>query len=960
MEKEQGIVNSESMTSWDKMAAEIRRQNEIEREKRSQALMNRGEVNADMKAIQDAEIAEAIEKEVQVSMAREVQAMMQEEALSAQTIEAAKAELIKTNQKLAELEEKSIKTETESTEDDIESAKAELLKIKQQLAARDKEKTEESTKIKLKETEEAKTEEKEETKPVKSAKTQPEEPENPFDTPLVAINADWTHDSKEIAHDLAEQALNDEVAKGNIAKRIWKGTLFKKFYEEKYAKEFLSGERQDEKGRTIKDIIKEQKSSVIERFTMGVIENDRRFVHEAAGEKLEKANPELTASIRSAIEEYAKATPEPGQNLKDLDREFQNKVGRIMQEAIDGGLIEKGNKTTNYLSVAKEAARRYQELATNARGKAEHEMAMEQVMAGFRVYNAEVRNGVRTEAHRDNIDKITNWWESSKIGQFIPSEIVAGAAGAALALTQTGTRAIFGAAGGIIASSALSGLKERNRITEDRTRMLRDVANGLSYDGKGLNKEQIKEIKGRNARKMAKYEANIGGTLYDMQKATDLASRIESVMEDTEGGENHTKELLSAIAEARVRTNFSDSEQKDLISYSSADKRGDERLRLDIALIKAEKSLSEQDKIIVRAMKQEILDKITEGYDDESGEHHAGVDENDEQFKKLRAKLALKKAGKTLALGSAFFLGSQEIASIISPNKIGIFERAGLIKTTNSSEASETLLAKGFDFVNRGKENPADVITRYETTSIRTDNPDVINRYEADGYTKTEVSSAWSEPHREIADIDPANSTAKIDVKYDGWAINGSRAADGNELRTGIENGRFFSTMRGTSTVNGQTVNYDPTNTKGFLTIGNSKFEIVSSIDQNGQLSWGENGVFTTTTGETIKAIGDNGEKLYRYFEVALDNGVDPDGVQHIIPLATDVGSNSFSGTMQQIIETAVEHPAVYEFTKQIPITETIIRDVDFNGFAFAPELGRTGLGEVRASEAPERQPETA
>ena len=770
--------------------------------------------------------------------------------------------------------------------------------------------------------------------------------------PLAVINADWSHDAKEMAHDLAEQFLNKEIAEAKglkrIGKAIWHGNFARKYFEQKYTKEFLNGEKTDEQGRTIKDIIKEQKDSVIERFTLGIVENDRRFVHEKAGESIEVSKDEKTnEAVKHAIEDYARARLKPGEkNLKDLNREFQNEVNRIMQEAMDDGRIPReGNiKTSNYLSVAQQAAEYYQELAKDARTAAEHDVAMEEVMAGFRIYNAEVRNGVRTEAHREGIDKIVDWAEKHHVA--VPSEIIAGAAGAAMALTQTGARAIFGAAGGIIASSAISGLRERNRVTEDRIRMMRDIANGMEYGGQG-SQEDIENLKGA-AKRTAKYEQRIDGTLYDMQKATDLTSRIEAVMEDREG-ENHTRELLSAIAEARVRINFSDAEQKDLISYSSADKRGEERLKLDIALIKAEKSLSEQDKTIVRIMKEEILNKIIDGYDDESGKHHAGVEEKDKDFKKLRAMAALKKSGKSLALGAAFFFGSQEISAAISPEKIGIFEKAGILKTTNNREAEETIIASGFGF-NRGKyiEN----VKEYTNTVENVSDPKQIEYYEQNGYTKTEVQSAYSEATRSVTGVDPSKSTARIEVKYDGWADNGTKVSDGNELRAYIQNGKFISNMRGSSTMNGQTINYDPTATKGFLTIGDAKFEVVGDIDANGQLSWGENGVFTTTTGETIRAIGDNGEKLYRYFEVAIDNGVE-DGVQHIIPLATDVGANTFSGQIEQIVEEAIEQPAVYTFSKTFPIAKTFIRDVNTSGLAFGIPLTRTNLGAARAPEAP-------
>ena len=96
--------------------------------------------------------------------------------------------------------------------------------------------------------------------------------------------------------------------------------------------------------------------------------------------------------------------------------------------------------------------------------------------------------------------------------------------------------------------------------------MLRDIANGMNYEGNGAE-----DPRGRTAR----YEKRIGDTLYATEKASDLTSNIEKAL-STEG-EGRSDAILRAIAEARVRIDFSDEERKDLIAYSSEDKRGDER-----------------------------------------------------------------------------------------------------------------------------------------------------------------------------------------------------------------------------------------------------------------------------------------------------------------------------------------------------------------------------------------------
>ncbi len=729
---------------------------------------------------------------------------------------------------------------------------------------------------------------------------------------LVAINADFTHDKKELAHDLAEQDLNEELSQSGILKRLWKGTLFKKYYEKKYEQEYLDGDR-DRDGKTVYDLVYERSEGAMERFVLGAVE-DMSYVHEKAGEKLTEADSATTEKVRAAIERYATAGLGDGLTEEQLRLQFEEEIGRIEaeSEAGDGNKDLHRRMINNYLKVAEQARR-----------AVDHNISIERVMEGFRVYNAEARDSVRTDVHRDNIDKIVNKLEGSVVGAIVPAQIIAGAVGIASAFTQTGARAVAGVAGGLLVSSALSGLKERNRVTEDRARMMRDVANGLEYGAKNGQ---------------SKYEARIGGTLYDLQKASDLTANIEAAMAMEDSAERD-EALLSAMTEARVRIDFSDAERKDLISYSSEDSRGTERLKLDQVLIRAERRLTEAGVARFNGMKEHLQAEISDS-----------VDETDQDFRRTRTALAVKKAGKTLAIGAATFFVSQEIMAAFDPGKIGILEKAGILKTDNADTASETLIASGFRL------NGTDqVVTETHTTDpirVSGDKEITIEQLEEAGYTRTEVQAAWTSQETGLVEVDPSASDAALRVKYDGWANNGTRISDGNELSAHISDGQFVSTMRGNSTLNGEVLNYeslaDAGKIKGYLTIDGAKFEIASSVNDAGQLTWGENGIFTTTTGETIRAIGEDGEKLYKYFEIAMDNGVDAEGIQHIVPLATDVGRDTFEGTLQQVVTTTVEHPAVYEFVKTTETVKNITRGVTTAG-VFAPETARNGLGAARA-----------
>lgn len=765
---------------------------------------------------------------------------------------------------------------------------------------------------------------------------------------LVAVNADFTHDRDTMAAELAKQQVDAEAASGGLIKGffngLWKGNLARKYYEAKYTREFIEGTRKTAEGQTLDEQIASTSGSAMERFILGAVDEmggikDSAYIHGKAGEKLE-VDKETTEKIRPVIEKFVTEHREElvsGTNLKDLKLKLDEEIGRATAKSEDEGKPLNKAMVNNYLEVARQAAMRMT-----------HEMGIEQVMEGFAVYNAEARDDIRTEAHRDRLDKITNWLQTRKIGNttidtIIPAEIIAGAVGIASAFSRTAVGATLGPAAGIGVGIVGSHLRERNRILEDRTQMLRDAANGLEHEGTARSKEEIKEIKGRAARKRAKYEAKIGGTVYQMESASSLTTKLTEAMAMKEG-EERTKALLSAIKEARVRVDFSDSEAKDLISYSSAKDRGTERLELDKALITAERSLSEEDRKTLAEMESVLQKEISEG-----------VSSKDKDFGRKRAGMLAWRTGKTIVFAAVNYLVGQEISAINDPTRIGILEKLGKVNTQNNADAKETLIASGFGFA-RGEYQVSP--EQIQTATVRGDDKVVMEQYERAGFTKTEVESGWTETSTTYQSVPANESTAAIHVKYDGWANNGTTVSDGNELRAYLQNGQLVSGMSGNSTMGGQVFNYEELaaagRIKGYVTIGGAKFELAGSANSAGQLTWLNNGIATTATGETIKVIGDNGEKLYKYLEIAVDNGV-KDGVHHIVPLATDIGRDSVNATVMQAVTSVIEHPAKYEFSKVISEAAFAARGVSLaGGFGFAPELGRTGLGAARpASETP-------
>ena len=731
--------------------------------------------------------------------------------------------------------------------------------------------------------------------------------------PLVGINADFTFDRRDLARHFAQEELNAELASAGIIRRIWKGNLFAKFFQRQYEEQILRGERdfavegQSER-KTLNDLIGDAESgsasSAIRRFIES-LEDDYRnsLVHSAAGERLTEADERTTETVREAIERFATAEIPAGRSLEDIKREFSNELGRRLAEGRDNGQPLNEALVNNYF-----------EIAVQARERVAHEEGIERVMEGFKVYNADVRNNVRNQEHRDTIDRIVDRIETSAIGQFVPPEIVAGAASIAMSMSRTGVRALTGVAGGIAFSAAVQMLRERNRLVEDRNHMLRDAAMGLEHDGSRAGN-----------RRGARHEARIGGTLYDLESAESLTNSLREALESD--AEDSGTLLLSAIAEASVRIELSDSEQKDLIAYSSLDRIGDERLALDLALAEARRGLTEEQKATLEAMRREVRENMVR-------QNQA----RDAEFGEVQAELSLGQLGRTAFFGALSYFLSQEIIGDFDPSKISVGEKLGIIKTANNADARETFAASLI--------GPRGTITK--TISNVPGNSNILRQYQKAGYTAVQTNPSYTTSQRALTQISPSSSSEKLDVAYDGWLDNGTRVSDGNELRVDLVDGQFRCRMFGASTMNGQAFDYDQLaadgRIKGYLTIDGNKFEVVSSVGPDGQLTWGVDGTFTTPDGTVISgAVGPDGSRNYEYFEVAIDNGVDANGITHIIPFATDPQHNPFTGTVEEMTTTYTDHPATYDLVREVP------REISFFGIPITtPTRGSIGIGRRR------------
>ncbi|MDR3298112.1 MAG: hypothetical protein LBT19_01945 [Candidatus Nomurabacteria bacterium] len=722
---------------------------------------------------------------------------------------------------------------------------------------------------------------------------------------LIAVNLDRTRDAEAAARDIAERMLREDLADGGKLKRliksIWRGNLFRGYYVEKNKKlayERILEKQGGEDGELADHDWQSRSEATIDRF---ISEYDE-MIHEKAGEwknALPEDHPAAVAA-KEAISKFARGEVDEANFTEEMDR-----VKAMLRD-------EKGN------SKGEVVLDNYLELARAAKGRFEHEEGIESIMEGFKLINGEARANVRTEAHLKALDKLMDRYEHSKFGRFLPPEIVAGAASVGVWLAQAGAKSAVRAAtlglGGAVVTGVVAGMKEGSRVSTDRAQMSREMASGLAPGA-------------------SKYDKAVGETLYAMTDATKLTGDLRAAIES---GDRAT--LAGVLAVAETRTKMSDERNIDLICYSDPTRVEEERFALDLARAEARVKLRELAPNADDALNQTMgaVEKIL----DEGTEGAPGIKARDAAFKKLRRKQMIKQGIKTGVVAAGTMIVSQEVMAAFDPNSYGIADKVFNLK--NNADANNTLLAGMLGF--KGPDGLAIIgserIDAQEANGVKLTDEQVaqlkqegytVNRFETNTLESRDIDMSASEYAREYG----------TEVGRDGWGSNGTTAFDGNELRAHYTtNGDGIVTrMTGNSTTwGGETIDFDQAVSEGkikaFISLtGDSQ---KTPLEVTGQLvSNGSQLEFIPEPGTVAAECFQDGKFIGKYFEVAFDNGVTEDGVQHMIPLATVVGRGMEN--------------AVLPATVEVPVTDVLYNVIGFDqvtekaGEAAAERL--TGLG---------------
>ena len=728
--------------------------------------------------------------------------------------------------------------------------------------------------------------------------------------PLRAVALSREMDARDAARDIAERMLKEDLAEGGrltrFVKGIWKGNLFRGYYlgrNRQLAYERIM-DKQNGRNTELSDADWSDRSqATIDRF---LSEYEEQMIHSGAGEWRDVlgSDNEVTQAARAAIEAFAR---DPNMT----EEAFNQEMARVK------AMLRDGNEAQNRVALGDMVLDNYLDIARTARERFQHEESLEDIMEGFEIVIGEARSNVRTEAHRDALDRLMDRWEQGRVSRFISPEIVGGAASAALWFAQRGAtnlaRIATAGFGGSAVTGIAAGLKERNRVTTDRAQMARQFASGLELPGR------------------TKYDQELAETIYKGTPATQLTEVLRAALR-----EGNNDAIRQALLASETLSRMSDTRNIDLITYSDPTRIEEERFALDLARAELRAHLRDVAPDALTNLDRDVAARMERLAESE-------LDARDAAFVKLRRKRSIKMGVKTGLVAAGTMIAGQEVVAAFSPDHYGIADE--IFKLNNNADAKMTWMAGVLGFENSSAVGDV-VAENMELT------PEQVEAYEKQGcvVTSNNVETITQEDitmtAREYAD------KYGVKVTRDDWGANGTKFSDGNELRAYYTSGGdgIVTGMSGNSvTWGGESINVEEA-------LENGKIRAFVSLTRDGQMTPVEvtgrlvNGQmeFIPEPGSAAAACFENGKFVGKYFEVVYDNGLDANGVQHVIPLATLVGegvdNNVFTG-----VEDVVTNTTVYDVVA--PDTPSLMAAIPL------PFVRRQEFTNGRRRQTPEPQP---
>ncbi len=450
--------------------------------------------------------------------------------------------------------------------------------------------------------------------------------------------------------------------------------------------------------------------------------------------------------MHDAISQYAQG--------KLTKEQFENQM-RLVQKSLNDEGANTDLMVSNFMGVAEAAKERF-----------DHQESIESIMDGFTFINGEARRNVRTEAHRDALDKITERLSNSAIGRILPPEVIGTAASIATNVGKSGLRTALISAGtvvvgatmapavvpvavGALTAGVLASVKERNRVTKDRETQARRMAQGETAGDTG-------------------YDESMERTQYSARSAETYTKNIDDAL-----ASGDTEKIKSALAEAEAAVKLSDRDtgkgRIDLIRYSSGDVAVIEQQRMDLAVSRAKAKAALKKEGV--AFDSDVMTKAIKGA---TQSFEKDISAKDTAFRKLRARRVAAQGVKSAVVAGATSIISQEVVAAFDPKQYGVFDRVFHLK--NEDNAQATLLSGAL-----GLNKQVVHVDTEAAVGVRGMTPERQKELEDMGYTVKQGQSV-----REVSEGTVSGEEyfkANGNSECSSWLNNGTNGSDGTELQ---------------------------------------------------------------------------------------------------------------------------------------------------------------------------------
>lgn len=779
------------------------------------------------------------------------------------------------------------------------------------------------------------------------------------------VVVDQSHDAFDAARDRADERLDQELGEGGrfrrFAQGIWKGNIAKEYYRQKYTRQEVAEQQEaqdifvNSPDATRADALE----STIQRFQLDAEE----VIHGDAGESREvhDESSDIANGLKDIVRQYCEGVLDDSSLHEERTRFLQEYRQAHGDESIGRGIVT----TDNILSIAQAV-----------KGSVEHGESLDAAIGKIEVITGEARNGVRTEARYNAVDKIIDTVSKSKFGSLVGPEVIVGSVTLAASIAKWGSHSVVGAVTRTIlpgvAAGAWAGLRENKRFKDERSQHMRESAKGYEFEDD------------------AKRRSELESTRYETQTAQALTDHLYDVSSDEfydEGGEAALRAALEAIAAIETRVKLSDSKNIDLITYENATSIGDERMQLDLARAGAKVALQNR----MTGAHRELLGFAEDAPIQEVINAHSAVfiesmeaeiTQKDQLFNKLKRTRVAKAAAIGALTGIVIGVAGQELIAAADSTRVGLLEQVwGGNDTTipadqlgeteqhqtilhGLAEGNETVVHSGpsaeygdhsmvenselsvstdHEFIDNNDGtfslvDPNGVVTA-ENIPINTDGsmpPESVDLLDSLGMTVIDKSfdqEVVAQVQQEVTASEYVQNhiTETTSVTRDLWYANDTpNVYDQNELNLyrggaaeapGIVGDGFQYSVAGMrpegSWQGGESVDWSQAAASGNL------FMAISATAET------QSRVFMVPIGADgsvdIKAgdpawnffANENGSVAFNgaYAEIVQTAGVDSDGTVHIRPLSTLVGDRTAESIVDTITTTTIEHHANYEIT---------------------------------------------